>query len=315
MRQEDSLATILLVSPLAADGLKPLKAAEFWPLCEQIGTPSVLLGRSAHDLITRHVLAPELARRIASLLDRATRMAFELERLEQTGLTVLTPFDEHYPPRFVARLGAKAPPLLHAAGAVELFERAAVGVVGSGAMSAESGEVAKAIADRGAKFGLPLVSGGAPGLDQLTMGSAWQTQGTVVGILAGSLGRTLRSPAVRRAIHGGTTVLCTPYRPDAPSSRGNALGRNKLLYAQSVLTVVVACDAPHDADVEANGEADREADEGGTWSGVAEALEQRFGQVVVWRGPGEGEGNRLLEARGATPIISIEALDALLARS
>ena len=71
------------------------------------------------------------------------------------------------------------------------------------------------------------------------------------------------------------------------------MGRNKLIYALSKITVVVAC----------------ETDRGGTWSGATEALEAGLGRVGVWRGPGEGPGNKLLEERGAQPIRSINELE------
>ena len=296
MRQEDSLATILLVSRLASDGLLPLKAAEFWRLCHHIGKPSVLLGQPAADLTKGHGIGSDLSARIVALLDRATAMAFELERLDQSGLSVLTPFEDHYPPRFIARLGTKAPPLLYAAGSVELLDRGGVGIVGSREVSADGGQAARAAGERAAMLGLAVVSGGARGVDQLAMNAALQAGGTVVGVLADSLTRTLKRPEIRRAVHRGTTVLCTPFSPDAPFSAGNAMGRNKLVYAQSVLTVVVAS----------------EADTGGTWSGAVEALKEGFGRVVVWRGLGEGPGNERLQEKGASPITFMEALEDLL---
>ena len=296
MIDEDALATILLVSRLSSDGLQPLKASEFWKLCDQVGKPSALLGQSERDITQGHGLTTDLAARIVALFERATAMAFELERLDQSGLATLTPFDEHYPQRFVARLGNKAPPLLYAAGAIELLDRAGVGVVGSRDVSDEGAEVAKAIAVRAVRHGLALVSGGARGVDQLAMNAAFQAEGNVVGFLADSLARTLKSPDVRRAALAGTTVMCTPYRPDAPFSAGNAMGRNKLVYAQSVITVVVAT----------------QPDQGGTWSGAAEALKAKFGRVAVWRGRGEGPGNQRLEEKGAIPIDSLDALDELL---
>lgn len=87
-----------------------------------------------------------------------------------------------------------------------------------------------------------------------------------------------------------------PLRPDAPFSTGNAMGRNKLIYAQSLLTLVVASDV----------------ERGGTWAGATEALRRRHGRVGVWRGPGEGPGNEVLENRGATAIRSSDRLDELL---
>jgi predicted Rossmann fold nucleotide-binding protein DprA/Smf involved in DNA uptake len=297
VRQDDALAAILLTSRLASEGLKPLKASEFWPLCEQIGRPGVVLGETEHDLVRRHGLSDELAARMVGLLDRATVMAFELDRLDQSGISTLTPFDEHYPSRFVARLGAKAPPLLYTAGALELLDQPGTGVVGRRDVSPDGGAVATELGDRAAMAGRPLVSGGARGVDQLAMDAALAAGGTVIGIVADSLTRAVRRPEVRRAVHARTTVMATPYRPDAPFTAANALGRNKLVYAQSLVTIVVAADV----------------DQGGTWSGAVEALAETFGRVAVWRGRGEGAGNEALQERGAAPITSVDDLDALLA--
>ncbi|MCY4517347.1 MAG: hypothetical protein OXB99_08930 [Acidimicrobiaceae bacterium] len=90
--------------------------------------------------------------------------------------------------------------------------------------------------------------------------------------------------------------MCTPYSPDTGFSAGNAMGRNKLIYAQSALTLVVASD---------NGK-------GGTWSGATEALDNKFGRVAVWRGPGEGSGNEALDRRGAASVATVDELKSLL---
>ena len=52
--------------------------------------------------------------------------------------------------------------------------------------------------------------------------------------------RKLKNPDVRRAIYDDRTVICTPYSPKAPFSIGNAMGRNKLIYALSEISLVVA---------------------------------------------------------------------------
>ena len=105
MRSDESLATVLLVGRLLSDGVEPLKASDFWRLCESVGEPSRLLGAGDGQLLSEFGLEADTARRIVALLDRATGMAFELERLGQTGISVLTPFDEDYPGRFAERLG------------------------------------------------------------------------------------------------------------------------------------------------------------------------------------------------------------------
>ena len=296
MRHDDSLATILLVSRLRADGVQPLKASEFWRLIDGIEGPGQVLGQGVEGLISSGRLAEDLARRISALTDRATALAFEVDRLEQTGIRTLTAFDEHYPRRWLARLGAKAPPLVHGAGALEQLDTPGLGVVGSRDVTEAGGEAAKEVARLAAGRGLPLVSGGARGVDQLAMDAAYEAGGAVVGILAESLSRKLKRPDMRRAVYDGSTAMCTPYSPDAPFSAGNAMGRNKLIYAQAALTVVIASDDGG----------------GGTWSGASEALKHGYGPVAVWRGDGEGPGNGLLQQRGAAPVSSLEDIESLL---
>ena len=313
MKHDDSLAVILLVSRVGAEGLRPLKASEFWELTDQIATdseqvtgvgsasgstaaPGALLSRTQGQLLEEFGLSEESAERIAGLVGRATAMAFELERLEQSGIRCLTVFEEHYPRQWLGRLGPKAPPLVHAVGSLELLDTAGIGVVGSRDVSEAGAEIAREVARFTAKRDLPLVSGGARGVDQLAMDAALGAGGTVVGVLAESLLRRLKHPDVRKAVHDGSTALCTPYAPGAPFSAGNAMGRNKLIYAQAALTVVVASDA----------------ESGGTWSGATEALKRGYGTVVVWRGPGEGPGNELLERMGAIAVSSIDDIEAVL---
>ena len=296
MRNDDSLATILLVSRMARDGVAPLSASQFWRLVDQVGDPGDLLGRSEDELIGSG-LAEDMAARVVGLLSRAVAMAFELDRLDQSGIATLTPFDEGYPQRLLARLGSKRPAILHAAGALELLDQRGVGVVGSRDVSKDGAEVAEALGRQATSLGLPLISGAARGVDQLAMNAAFQAGGTVVGVPARSLVRMLRTPGVRRAVHEGRTVMCSPYAPDSPFSVGKAMGRNKLIYALSEVTVAVAADYGS----------------GGTWSGTTEALRGEYCRVAVWRGSGEGPGNEQLERRGALPLTDTSGLDQILA--
>ena len=278
-------------------------ASEFWSLLDRIGIRGQrqvdlgrLLGQSADQLVRDHGLPEDLGERIAELMDRATAVAFELDRLEQSGIKTLTVFDEYYPQLWLDRLGAKTPPLVHAAGALELLDTPGLGVVGSRDVSREGGEVAKEVGRFAARRRRPISSGRARGVDQLAMDAALEAGGSVIGVLAESLARKLKSPDVRRAVYEGSTVMCTPYSPNAPFSAGNAMGRNKLIYAQAALTVVVASDDGS----------------GGTWSGATEALKNGYGLVAVWRGDGEGPGNESLERRGAIPVASLADIESVL---
>ena len=229
--------------------------------------------------------AGRLAERVAALLEGATALAFELERLEQSGLSVMSSFDDGYPAALTSRLGAGAPPLLYVAGPADLLATGALGIVGSRDVAPAAADVAQQAARSAVANDLAVVSGGAKGVDQLAMAAALEADGRVIGVLAESLARRVRDPDTRRAIAEERVVLCTPYKPDAGFSVANAMGRNKLIYALSQTTFVVAADH----------------DKGGTWAGAIEALRRSIAPVAVWTGDGAGSGNAALVERGRGP--------------
>lgn len=119
-------------------------------------------------------------------------MAVELERLDESLIATLTPFDPAYPQRFRTTLGPKAPPTLHTAGALDLLNQGGVGVVGSRNVSEEGTKVATALGRQVASLSVPLISGAARGVDQLAMNAAFEAGGTVISVPAHSpVGRRL----------------------------------------------------------------------------------------------------------------------------
>ena len=73
------------------------------------------------------------------------------------------------------------------------------------------------------------------------------------------------------------------------------MGRNKLVYALTQTTVVIATDL----------------DSGGTWAGATEALKKQLARVAVWTGPGAGPGNGALVDLGASPVDEVSQVFSL----
>ncbi len=290
-RDDTSLASLLLSQRLVEVGSSPLKASEYWTTMSTVGDLAQLLGQSVTDLAELLGGDVSLAERIASLQDGATAVAFALEELEQIGVEVVTPVDEGYPAR-LERLGHRAPPILYVAGPIELLDGPGVGVVGSRGVDEAGGEIAREVARAAVRHRHTVVSGGARGVDQLAMAAGLEAGGRVVGVLAENLLRRLREPETRAAILDGSVCLCTPYKPTAGFNVANAMGRNKVVYALSDATVVVASDLK----------------KGGTWAGAHEAIRDRTCDVVVWTGEGAGEGNEKLVAEGGRPLVAVAAL-------
>ncbi len=289
---QGSLAVLAMTNRFTDVGVAPLKASELWRLLTRVDDPAGLLGldeRAAADLTPGTGVDPA---RLVRLLDAGVALAARLERLYERGISVITAFDEAYPHRLRDRLELAAPPVLYCAGETSLLGVDGIGVVGSRDVGPEAGEVTRKVAHLVADSGMTVVSGGAKGVDSISMAAAYEAGGSAIGVLADALERAIGQTDNRCAMLDGRACLCTPYRPDARFTAGSAMGRNKIIYGLARVTLVVAS---------AEGE-------GGTWSGATEALKKRYGRVAVWTGDGSGPGNDALVKGGGAPIEQPEAI-------
>lgn len=287
----DSQVILLLCSHLGLPSNSPFEplTTRLWnPLARKIRAsplerPAALLDQSPMDLQTTLEMAAEEAERITGLLDRAGVLAIELERLESLGIWAITRADDDYPARFKERLGDNAPPVLFGAGTRSLAGLPGLAIVGSRDVNEIGQSAAQFLGNACATVDWVVYSGGARGVDGLAMNAALANGGRVVGVLADSLERTVRSTDLRGALEDGNLTLLTPYSPKAPFSVGAAMGRNRLVYALADFAVVVASDA----------------EKGGTWAGAVEAIKHEWVPVFVCKGDDFPEGNHRLLKMGA----------------
>lgn len=238
------------------------------------------------DLSSVPGISEDLRERIGRLTSDAGSAMLEVDDLSHRGIWTTTIFDDEYPHGLIERLGHNAPPVVFGSGNVGLLTKPGIGIVGSRDVADEGAEVAKALAREAVSLGMSVVSGAAKGVDQLAMNAAFNDRGTVVGVLADSLVGRIRRPETLQALDEGVVCLLTQQAPSAGFTPAGAMARNKIVYALSAITTVVASDE----------------ESGGTWSGAIEALRGNNGIVAVWRGQGEGPGNEALEGDGALPI-------------
>ncbi len=287
-----SLVALLLTSHLVPQNVRPLRSSEFWPLLGRLEELESLVAESP-DAIERWLsTSREQAAQIHELLRGASSFAFELENLERRGIRALSALDAGYPSAFRTKLGDAAPPVLYVAGPIGLLSADGVGIVGARDVDPDAARVTKEAATLLASHGFAIYSGAAKGIDQVAMNAAFAAGGSVVGILADSLERRLRDPETRRAIMDDKVCLFTPYKPSIGFTVGNAMARNKLIYALARKTFVVQSDF----------------ERGGTWAGAVEWLKQDPMDVAVWVGRGKGRGNDDLVAAGAQAIHRVDQL-------
>ncbi|MCC7355177.1 MAG: DNA-protecting protein DprA, partial [Anaerolineae bacterium] len=265
----------------------PLTSREWHALLRKIQAsplkhPGAVLGLVASDLQAHLEIGPAETGRLARLMERSGTLALELERLASFGIQVLTHADEDYPARYRQRLQESAPALLFYTGEKELLGQPGIAVVGSRHLDEAGRACAELVGNACGISGLILYSGGAKGVDTISMNAALQARGSAVGILADSLEKAIRDPATRAALKQRDLCLATPYSPNAPFSVGMAMGRNRLIYALADYAIVVASDA----------------EKGGTWAGATETLKAKWVPVFVLDHPAMPEGNRLLLQKG-----------------
>lgn len=221
--------------------------------------------------------------RIGALLERAGALGIALEKWQRAGLWVMTRSDPDYPARLKRRLKTDAPPVLFGSGNRQLLNQGGIAVVGSRDANAEDLAFTTDLGGRIALQGRSVVSGGARGVDEAAMLGALERDGTVIGVLADSLLRASSSAKYRRALMDRNLVLVSPFNPEAGFDVGNAMGRNKYIYALSDAAVIVSATEG----------------KGGTWTGAVEALKHAWVPLWIKPHPDPRSGNAVLAEAGA----------------
>jgi len=298
-------AILLLTAPLIAGrgkykpSVKPLGAGEYRRLARRLRElqrqPADLLEPGAGEIVDdcRIGLDPE---RIQRLLGRGFLLAQAVERWRTRAIWVLSRADAGYPRRLKQRLGEDAPPVLYGCGDAGTLGAGGLAVVGSRNVPEALIEYTRNGGRLAAAAGRGLVSGGARGVDRAAMHGALNSGGRVVGILADGLEKAAMLREHREALRDGRMVLVCPYDPAARFQVGQAMQRNKLIYALSDAALVVNSDYG----------------KGGTWTGATEQLDKLKLVPVYVRANGEmGRGLEALRERGAIPWPEPETPEAL----
>jgi predicted Rossmann fold nucleotide-binding protein DprA/Smf involved in DNA uptake len=283
---EDTKAILLLCGHLGSGcDFEPLSLGDYnqivrWLLAKTMRPADLLAGTAIHDVTLDTGISEE---RLNALLKRGVKLGFAVEQWNQSGLWVVSRSDAEYPRRYKDHLKEKAPPLLFGAGDPALLQGGGLAIVGSRDVDDAGQAFASDVARWCARGGLPVISGGARGVDQIAMASALDASGIVIGVLADTLLRRSVTRDARNALADGRLLLVSPYHPEAGFTVGNAMGRNKLIYALADYGLVVSADHK----------------KGGTWEGAVEELKRKPGRPVFVRMTGSVPvGNRKLVELG-----------------
>ncbi|MBF0155315.1 MAG: DNA-protecting protein DprA [Magnetococcales bacterium] len=284
-------AILLLTAPLMA-GRGPstsdlLTPSEYKRLARHLREiqlqPADLVSSNATELL--HACHPVIdENRLNRLLGRGFLLSQAVERWHARAIWVISRADAGYPKRLKSRLREEAPAVLYGCGDIRLLESGGLAVVGSRRADDTLIDYTISIGQTTARFGSMLVSGGAKGVDQAAMRGALDAGGQVCGVLADSLEKMAMLRENRNMLLEGRLALISPYDPSAGFNVGNAMQRNKFIYALADACLVIHSDV----------------NKGGTWTGAVEQLDKfKFIPVYV-RSTGEPSvGLEALRKKGA----------------
>jgi predicted Rossmann fold nucleotide-binding protein DprA/Smf involved in DNA uptake len=221
--------------------------------------------------------------RLKSLMERGVQLGFAIEEWQRNGIWVLSRSDSDYPQRYKRHHKEKSPPLLFGTGNKELLKTGGLAIVGSRNVDSQGEEFTKDIGKLCAKENIVVISGGARGVDQLSMNATLENGGYTVGVLAENLLKKSLEKTARHALNENRLLLISPYHPSARFTVGTAMGRNKLIYALADFGLIVSSDL-----------------KGGTWSGATEELKRDNAKPLFVRtGENIPKGNHKLLTMGA----------------
>ena len=299
---DDAHALVLACSYVGLDPkseLTPLSLKEWNTLAPRLAqstlkTPGGILGLPAQTLQTELGLSNEETQRLAALLDRGGAVGFELENLSNAGIQIVTRADSHYPKRAREKLKAQAPVVMFFAGDLALADQESVAIVGSRAVDEAGADFTARLAALCGRNRLNVVSGGAKGVDIISMQTVFENAGKCIGVMSDGLAKKIREREARQYIFEERLLLLSPFHPSAPFQVGNAMARNKMIYGLADYAVVVASDL----------------EKGGTWAGATENLRQGYAPLFVRSAPELPPGNSALLKKGAVPLTSAEIEEA-----
>ncbi len=286
---ENSQAIIIFCSHLCApEGTEPLSISEWSKVAEELMRnklePKDILNFTEDDMISRLYCDRDFAERLMRLIDRSAGLFAEVSRYASEGINIYTRADREYPVKLKMRLKQKCPPMFYCSGDISIAELSVVGYAGSREIDSDDEEFTRMTVKKTCAYKLGVVSGGAKGVDSIAAQTAFDEGMPLIEYIAGGLSAMLKKKDIRKNVTSGKRLILSEVNPDAGFNVGNAMSRNRYIYAHSEASVIIKSDSG----------------KGGTWTGATENLKHKWCKLFCR--DADYPGNIELIRLGAIPI-------------
>ncbi|MBX3176300.1 MAG: DNA-processing protein DprA [Candidatus Hydrogenedentes bacterium] len=202
---------------------------------------SSLFGQPLRDLLARAVPGEEDAARALHACDADCRWRGEaaVSLCAAAGIQRVTCADPAYPALLHTRLGQQAPPILFHQGNEALLGAGGAGIVGTRKPTGDGAGIAREAARFLADSAIPVISGGAAGVDLAAHEAAMHADGATVVVLAEGLHAHHPTPAIRSGLEQGQALLISEFMPGLEWKAHRAMMRNRTIAAMSGAVCVV----------------------------------------------------------------------------
>lgn len=310
MNSDTVRAALLLSNRLVRIDVAPLRAREFWAVLDQADA----LGLDIAQLLADPARCDEIADttgsdtsstdaisgdRLRALLDATRAFAFEVERLEEAGIHLISALDDRFPPMLRDRMAHGCPPHIFAAGGVASAQQPTLSIVAEATAPAAMHDVGRRAVAAAVVAGWAVAtpdSAAEGDIAATVLDEAVACEAALMAFTAAGINRTAREPRLRKLVQAGAVCLLSPFEPDAPQSGAATRARDAMLHAVATLTLVIACDDGT----------------GPVWAAAFEAVQREPGAVIVVGDPSAPAGNRALAELGARQVGDIDELAGLL---
>lgn len=288
----NSQAIIIFCSHLCVtEGIEPLSISEWSKAAEILMNhklePKDILNFTEYEIDSLFAGTKITSERLMRLMDRSAGLFAEISRYKSEGINIYTRADKEYPVKLKKTLKQKCPPLFYCAGDISIAGLNVVGYAGSRDIDSDDEEFTRKTVIKTCTFNnrnLGVVSGGARGVDAIAAQTAFDEGMPLIEYTAGGLTDMLKKKDIRDNVIRGNRLILSEVIPETGFTVGNAMSRNKYIYAHSEATVIIKSDI----------------EKGGTWTGALENI--KHGWTKLFCRDVNYPGNVELIRMGAIPI-------------